>query len=294
MEQNDDEISLVDILVVLLKHWKMIVILPVVVALVSAVYLFVKPTTNNTRQTETIVTCTVNPLIKQLAGTENLEELVSSFYLKDLYLLYQAVKDAGITQIAAIELPPKSEEAMYIVKSLLIDGKTPQNTDLKDTEKPYLVVNRNGVISITVRFNNKDQSNQFLRLVTDAVKTRVSKLLLPIAKKEVEDYEKLLIEGGKSASNQLQNSLAIRYPSYTSALLLVKGEQDVLTISNSITIELPVAAKSATLVIVVSVFAALFFAVFLAFVLEAIENVRKDPEAMAKIRSVLKKEPRAS
>ena len=43
MEQNEDEISLVDLLVVLLKHWKMIVVLPVVVLAALIGYTFVKP-----------------------------------------------------------------------------------------------------------------------------------------------------------------------------------------------------------------------------------------------------------
>jgi capsular polysaccharide biosynthesis protein len=294
MEQEEDEISLVDLLVVLLKHWKMIVIVPVVVALAAGVYLFFKSTPKNEGPTETSLTLTINPLVKQFSGTVNLEDLISNFYLKDLDLLYQALKDVEIKHITSIELPPKSEEALYIVKSLLIDGKTPQNTVLTNDDTPYVIENTNGVIRITVRFSDKDQSAQFLRLVTDAVKVKISDLLLPIAKKEVEDYEKLLNEGSKSASNLLQNSLAVRYSTYSSAQRYIQGDQIPIILSNPTTVKLPVTATSSKLILAVSILAALFFTVFLAFVLEAIENVRKDPEAMAKIRSALKKEPRAS
>jgi uncharacterized protein involved in exopolysaccharide biosynthesis len=38
------------------------------------------------------------------------------------------------------------------------------------------------------------------------------------------------------------------------------------------------------MICIIVTFAAAFFSVFLAFVLNAIENIRKDPEAMAKLR----------
>jgi len=65
MDQNEDKISLVDLLVVLLKHWKMLVVLPVLVVLATGAYLYLKQTPKNSKPTETYVTLTVNPLLKQ-------------------------------------------------------------------------------------------------------------------------------------------------------------------------------------------------------------------------------------
>jgi len=290
MEQNEDEISLVDLLVVLLKHWKMIVVLPVVVVIILSTYLFLKPKQIKDRKTETYVTLTVNPLIKQFSGLVNLEDLISNFYLKDLDLIYKAVQDSRINKIYNIDLPVKSEESIFTVKSLIIDGKTPQNKILQDSDKPLFVENKNGVITIIVRFNDIEQSLKFLEQVTFSVKTKVNELLLPIARKEVEDYERLMSEGSKSASNLLQNSLAVRYPTYSSAQRYLLGNQIPLIISNPISVEPPAPSNNSKTILFVAFFAALFFAIFLAFVLEAIENIRKDPEAMAKIRSALKKD----
>jgi len=53
MEQNEDEISLVDLLVVLLKHWKMIVVIPLVVLIISIGYAFLKPVQKAEKRSET-------------------------------------------------------------------------------------------------------------------------------------------------------------------------------------------------------------------------------------------------
>jgi len=288
MEQNEDEISLVDLLVVLLKHWKMIVVIPLVVLIISIGYAFLKPVQKAEKRSETYITLTVNPLIKQFSGLVNLEDLISNFYLKDLSILYKAVEDVGIEKINDLKLPANPEERMYLIKTFLIDGKDLQNNDLKNLEKIYLIEYKNGVIWLTTRFENKDQSNKFLELVTFAVKNKVNELLLPIAKKEVEDYERIILEDNKNASTQ--NLLQIRYSAYSSALQLVKGEQEIIIISNPISVEPPAPSNNSKTILFVAFFAALFFAIFLAFVLEAIENIRKDPEAMAKIRSALKKD----
>ena len=96
----------------------------------------------------------------------------------------------------------------------------------------------------------------------------------------------MLLEGSKTASNLLQNTLAVRYTAYSSALRYLKGETDPFILTNPVTIKTTTLTPSKT-IILVSVIAALFFAIFLAFVLEAIENIKKDPEAMAKIQSAL-------
>ena len=290
MEQNEDEISLVDLLVVLLKHWKMIVVIPLVVLIISIGYAFLKPVQKAEKRSETYITLTVNPLIKQFSGLVNLEDLISNFYLKDLSILYKAVEDVGIEKINDLKLPANPEERMYLIKTFLIDGKDLQNNDLKNLEKIYLIEYKNGVIWLTTRFENKDQSNKFLELVTFAVKNKVNELLLPIAKKEVEDYERLLNEGSRGAANLLQNTLAVRYPTYSSAQHYLTGSQIPIIISNPTTVEPVEKPMSVKTISLIAFFAALFFAILLAFVLEAIENIRKDPEAMAKIRSALKKD----
>lgn len=289
MEQNNDEISLIDLLVVLLKHWKMIVIIPIIGIVIAIGYSTIKPMLKQESKNEVYTAITINPLIKQFAGSVNLEDQISNFYLKDLEVLYKAVMDVGLTKINSYQIPKNSDEAMYFVKCLFIDGKTPINTELKDSDKPLLVINKNGVITLIVRLSKKEESIQFVNLIVTAVNTKVSDLLLSIAKKEVQDYEKLLEEGSISTSNVAQNSLAVRYSSYSAAKPFVKGDQIPLIISGPINVEIPAdsTSKSFTLIIVVSFFASLFFAIFLAFVLEAIENVKNDPESMAKIRSAI-------
>jgi len=74
MEQQEDEISLIDLLVVLLKYWKLIVAMPLIVAIVAgAFYWFRSSITEPEQKTETSISFSVNPLVKQFVGSVKLE-----------------------------------------------------------------------------------------------------------------------------------------------------------------------------------------------------------------------------
>jgi capsular polysaccharide biosynthesis protein len=89
MEQQDDEISLIDLLVVLLKHWKLVVAIPLIVAIFAgALYLYRTTITKPVQKTETSISFSVNPLVKQFVGSVNLEGSIVNVYLKDTRLFY--------------------------------------------------------------------------------------------------------------------------------------------------------------------------------------------------------------
>ena len=290
MEQEDDEISLVDILVVLLKHRTMIIMVALAALLFSAGYVLLKPDRKNAVTVETYATITVNPLVKQFTGSLNMEETIIMFYVQNIDLLYSAILEAGITNINGFTLSDNPDKAKFVIKKLFIEGKKPDNSALKDAEKPFVVVNTNGVISVSVFLQDKETSKRFLESILKIINNRISSFILPVAEKEVADYERLSLEGSKSSSNLLENSLAIRYPVYSSAQSFVKGDKTPLIISPVTVVESTEAGSSRLYTImVIGFFGGLFFAVFIAFILEAIENIKKDPEAMAKINNALRR-----
>jgi hypothetical protein len=286
MEQQDDEISLIDLLVVLLKHWKLVVAIPLIVAIFAgALYLYRTTITKPVQKTETSISFSVNPLVKQFVGSVNLEGSIVNVYLKDTRLFYDILSQLKMSQLGEFKISSDQDEAFALIKYLLIEGKTPSQNKLSDTKRPLLVTTTYDLITLTVRFNNKEIEQQFIALLVQALNKKINDLIIPIAKKEAQDYEQLLVEGSKTASNLLQNTLAVRYTAYSSALRYLKGEQEPFVLTNPVTIT--ISSLPSKTIILVSIIAALFFAIFLAFVLEAIENIKKDPDAMAKIRSAL-------
>lgn len=293
MEQQDDEISLIDLLVVLLKHWKLVVFIPLIVAIFAGAFYWYKSSiTKPVLRTETSISFSVNPLVKQFVSSVNLEDSIVNIYLKDTTLFYDILSQLKMNKLGQYAIPSDQDEAFALIKYLLIEGKTPSQNKLSDTERPLLVTTTNDLITITVRFNNKEIDNkeieqQFIALLVQALNKKINDLIIPIAKKEAQDYEQLLVEGSKTASNLLQNTLAVRYTAYSSALRYLKGEQEPFVLTNPVTFKTTISSLPLKTIILVSIIAALFFAIFLAFILEAIENIKKDPDAMAKIRSAL-------
>ena len=288
MEQQDDEISLIDLLVVLLKHWKLVVFIPLIVAIFAGAFYWYKSSiTKPVLRTETSISFSVNPLVKQFVGSVRLEDSIVNIYLKDTTLFYDILSQLKMNKLGQYAIPSDQDEAFSLIKYLLIEGKTPSQNKLSDTERPLLVTTTNDLITITVRFNNKEIEQQFIALLVQALNKKINDLIIPIAKKEAQDYEQLLVEGSKTASNLLQNTLAVRYTAYSSALRYLKGEQEPFVLTNPVTIKTTISSLPLETIILVSIIAAIFFAIFLAFVLEAIENIKKDPDAMAKIRSAL-------
>jgi hypothetical protein len=238
MEQQDDEISLIDLLVVLLKHWKLVVVIPLIVAIFAgAFYLYRTTITKQVQRTETSISFSVNPLVKQFVGSVKLEDSIVNIYLKDTTLFYDILSQLKMNKLGQYAIPSDQDEAFALIKYLLIEGKTPSQNKLSDTERPLLVTTTNDVtktndvITITVRFNNKEIEQQFIALLVQALNKKINDLIIPIAKKEAQDYEQLLVEGSKTASNLLQNTLAVRYTAYSSALRYLQKPSSLFQLS---------------------------------------------------------------
>jgi uncharacterized protein involved in exopolysaccharide biosynthesis len=85
-----------------------------------------------------------------------------------------------------------------------------------------------------------------------------------------------------SAQQQVYSQLKVQYELLKISMASEKPVFQILELA-----EVPdqKSGPSRGLICIIVTFAAFFFSVFLAFVLNAVSNVRKDPEAMAKLRS---------
>ncbi|HOT59156.1 MAG TPA: hypothetical protein PK074_03910 [Spirochaetales bacterium] len=297
VEHTEDEISLLDIVVVLLKHWKILLIVPLVVAIVVMGYFWYSNNqlinTSSAHTTiESYITINFDPLIGPINSIVNIQNLIANVYAKDINLLVSALKNCNVQKIGTITVPETIEEMRFVVQRLFLDGKDLSDTNLADDKKPYTVSVSNDVITIKTRYLTEEQSKQFLTYLVEYFNDQVLEKLSPIAQKEIEEYTKLQESARGTSSPIIQNNLLSKYPVYTSALYFMEHKENVLRASDIAFITRPIAKKSAGKMGVIAYFAALFFVIFLAFVLEAIENVKKDSESMEKIRAALHKNKR--
>lgn len=287
MEQQEDEISLLDLLLVLLKHWKLVLFLPLAAVLSMGVYTIFK---NNQPKaaplTESSISFSVNPLVKQFVGDINIEDSIASIYLQDISLLYDVINRVGITKIAEYSLPADREEGLFFIKNLLIDGKKLSGSTFDAQSRPYTVTRKANVIQMTVRFPLDDVHKVFYEQILERIEGSINALIVPVAQKEVQDYERLLAESSSSASKNIQDILISRFSAYTSAQRYLRGEEKLFLVSEPVLMK-TLKQNTGRQTFVLVLFAALFFAIFAAFILEWIHSIQKDPEAMAKIREAL-------
>ncbi|WP_304224318.1 hypothetical protein [Gracilinema caldarium] len=288
IEQNEDEISLIDLLVVLLKHWKMIILIPFVIFVSCTIYLISKQFLKEEKFIyETSLSFSVNPIIKEFTNSINFEEQIVGLYLKDINLIYEQIQKSGINMVNGEIIPSNQNDAMFLIKKTFIEGVSSSNVLYKNTEKPFVVTLKDNIISIAIRLNNQETSERFLKSLVLVINDKLYKLVVPIALNITKNYEKYFADGMKNPTPVLQNILTTQYPSYTYATAFLDKKLDVLLLNSIISVEISHKNPGNILILTVSFFASLFFAIFLAFVLEAIENVKNDPEAMTKIHNAL-------
>jgi hypothetical protein len=252
---TDDEISLIDLLVVLLKYRWMIAVVVVLGLAVSASYYVIQMGKN--RQTVAVsegvyegrMTVVINPRI----GGSGMDKFTAWFSSKELP--GAALEEAGL------------------------NGLTPES---------FTVTYRNDEVDIVSKFSSVDreQIERFFSALLHNAESLASVYYAQYAADMI-DYFESLRDQGKDYSAQdyigyrwardfLSGGDTVLRALYPPSILAIPAIPETSGGSNS--------PRVASLVIF---FASLFFAVFLAFVLNALKNIGADGEVMAKIRGAL-------
>jgi hypothetical protein len=262
---DDDEISLIDLFVVLIKYRRVIIIFTVIGLIFSAGYYVVQTLGGKERAVisevpdesyEGRMTVVINPRFGR-SGTERFPAWFGS-----RELLETSLEKAGLS------------ERKY------------------DTLSISYIHNDGVDIVLNPGAGDEERLEKFFSILLDKVETMAAAYYAEYAG-DIVSYFESLQELGKDYSIQ-------DYTRYCWAKDLLSGEDTVLKLLYppfaSVVVQAPDAldasstSGSSRTVAVVIIFAFLFFAVFLAFVLNAIRNISDDNEAMSKIRGALGKE----
>jgi len=304
-----DEINLIDLFVVILKYRLLIVgvvLFALVVATLSYYYYpqqqFQKALKN--QKIEANLSFAYTPVVSLL---EMQKQSKQSFLQAPLLLkaLQQAgytnfgYGDEGVLDTNTVDItdPENRSTALFLVRRKLIENKDTDGNEYESEEKVFDVNQSGNEVELLFRNMNEERASAFLNAVfTLSLESFVEKVK-PQAESVVSSYERLLAI--EDPNQGVQSAIETGKERYDAAKQLLSGEEDIfIKMSEPYIFEsrlsLAEFRSSFKIKAVVLVLAAFFLAIFLAFLLNAIHNVRSDEESMEKIRAALGKDTKNS
>ena len=286
--KDDDEISLIDLFAVLIKYRFMICFGTIIAALVVGAYLFVLPKfakiESVNKEVKIIYSYKINTLPDAIekAFTSNLEKknnvknLVASiceYNLKNTPVLASEIK--AYNPFGSSEAQLAEIEYNNFIDSLILSKKYDAKINVIETNveisinvpRERIDETNNMIDDIIAKTNNEIESYVFPKL--DGLEMSVPEALSSIQSGDNSLIAFQMIEENKALIQNFRKS----YKSF-----IEKRSEPFVT-----SLEAPRSSKAKKLIIVV--FAVFFVLVFIAFLLNAIENIKQDPEASDKIKS---------
>lgn len=273
------EIGIIDILAVMLRQRKWIVLVLVATVLIATAGFFIYPSYRAAQiakdsKAEAVVTIGIDPLALDVMPDAMDRALVA---LKDPRLLYQALKTAGFESYLGLSLNSDSAEAELLL-ALRANAS-------------ILSVTKDGP-SITVIFRDKD-AQRALALVSaiePLVSASLERSLFPAIQNQVESFERFL--STKLPSQVTVTDLVKGFDAYTSAKKLLSRSVPAVTMLGSPYVAVKTTSKAEiirayTKLAILGSVGMMFLALLGAFVLDALGRISRDPEAMAKLRDAL-------
>ena len=290
-QPDSDEIDLVDLTAVIVRYRRMILALVVgaVLASVALTVLAGQPTpiTQPVPYTAT-ATWRLAPEIEHLRERDAVARLISS-----PPVVLSALRAAEIHNLHGYSLGESvSRPVALAALSRLLDG----NQFLEVTsEGPNLLIQANGLDQADDR--NGSNGVRFLDALFQEGRRELSRYLAVVAQREIAAHTAFLetnpsqeaILATRAATARFPSALLIAAAPDQAVWVLHQPEALAATMPGSPAHRIPgTAIRWTRTTAVVLVFAAFFFALFLAFVLNYIDRVKADPVAMQKLRNAMR------
>jgi hypothetical protein len=276
---EEDEISLIDLFSVLIKHRFMIIAGTIAVGVIGIAYLFLLPILMKSTDKHAVTieyTYQIDSLplaLEQELGFSDQKQKVivslASYNMNRLTLLADEVKKYNPFGAELDEMTPYaynryiqtlSKEKKYTVTI------SPMQTEL--------------IVTLTVPENNISQASLMVNDIVSNTVTEIENYIFPkidAIEKATNDSLSFVDSGDSSTSTQKLKDTQVQIKNFKTtyeAFLVESGEPFIL---------LEPLGRLKKLIIIV--FAAFFIFVFIAFLLNAVENIKKDPEASEKIKT---------
>ncbi|QEN06979.1 hypothetical protein EXM22_02880 [Oceanispirochaeta crateris] len=293
MISTDDEIDLLDLLIVLIKHRKFLLSINIVAfGLLAIGYLFFPSwkfdRTPEKQSIETITKIVSGPVLDIVDVDYDLVTLLQS-----TTSIYKAMKMSGYERIGGIDIlgDNNKSQALYWLENNfpleVIDEYKVQNP-----KPPYATAQ---LIKLVFKNSNSEIAELFLNNFYNVVNNQIILSLKPKMEALAEGYEDLILKVSEQSIDN--NTLLMSTAAYTTAkkalvnqasAIILFEEPYSLVSDNRMSLS---QIKSSYLKKAIIIFFAVFFlSIFMTFIFEFISNLKKDQERMAKIRKAFKKD----
>ena len=295
-EHRDEEISLVDILAVLLKHWKWLTAVLAGTLVLAAVGYFLYPSWKEAQikkdsLSEASITLSLSPLVLN-AMPDAADRVV--FSLRDPVLLYQALKNAGFQSYMKVSLtdPTTEAEALLTIRSYLVDNKDLQEKALRPENQVFFVAKEGPTVRVNFRNRDEGKALAFLAALVPLATDSLKSTLFPVMQNQVDGFEKFL--GYKVTTLVTVSELISGFTSYNGAKILLSGREPAIAVQQPAYILARIIPHSEIVAdymkkAILALVGIMFVALVGAFLIEAVEGIRRDPAAMAKLRAATKR-----
>jgi hypothetical protein len=296
---SEDEISLIDLLVVLLKRRWLIILSTLVAMILGLAMVLLLPGYQYSKAVaeqvaEGTTSFMISPALKAILGEAESASFINQG-LNDPQTILLALREAGYEELddrTRIDAGVPDQEAVFSVRRRFIQNKNRNGTMLKPEQVVYKVTVAGGMGTISFKNKDEDKIKTFLTALTSIVNAELDAYCQPYALSKVESFEALLrvekpseVVGLTIVQNHANYTLIQNYLDERISPITILREPHVFKTELS----LEVFQKEAPTKAIILVFAVFFLSVFAAFVLQFVESVKKDPESMEKIRDALAK-----
>jgi hypothetical protein len=298
---EEDEIDLIDLFVVLLRYRRLIII-PVLFSLVLAVagwFWYPRYRYNNAppEETEAVIMLIPGPAVQLAEKKISLNKVFNK-----PEIIHTALKAAGYLnlvsgegRLVSLEDSVQRSKAFFLIRNRFLDENSTRysvHTDNKDENIKADNTIDNEVITITFRDTDPEKAAAFLNALVDQAGPRVREALEPYAATVISSHERML--AAASRNETLLPGIWENAERYATALGLLSGKAPVLIRIGDVTVIEPDTGihtyrEGFKIKALVLVFAVFFLSIFLAFIANAVSQIKKDPESMEKIRDALGK-----
>lgn len=274
---NEDEISLIDLFAVLVRYRKLVVIGTLAVALAAFAWLFVLPkfVPSLNKKTLTIsYALKTERLPSSVAFSVNYDILLTATnYMNDVRVLADAQREFSI-----------------FADEKKVPSVSAYNKQIQDAiDKEKFVAKRSPIadtIAVTCKIpiEKEDFADDFIKKIAKMASDYIEADLMPEIN-TLEDNADMILEkyGDLGLSEKKSSSSFTNYPDISSDIKAFKLKHDMFVqlLDDAFVITDP---AGRTIKFIVATFAAFFIFVFTAFLLNAIENIKNDENAVSLIK----------
>jgi len=298
--QNENEITLLDLFTVLLHYWKLIAGISLVSIILSIAGFFIYPVYKYNKDMD--IAKRQKRGIMWLEVAQRAQPYVSqqldSFILRP-DIIYDSLYTAGKEKFSYNRGYISMDEGNKTTVMHLIDLFWIRNLDLngnilvpkdKEYDKVFSVKKTGSVFEVMLKDNDPEMLKKFMESIFKLCSVSVEENMRINAQSMVSNYERLM--GLPNVSEPVKFMLESYFSTYVYLKDFLDGKEVIVKlvgepvfVEELVSVYLNRFKFMKTCILIV--FAGFFLSVMLAFVLNAIRNIKSDEEAMKKIRDAL-------